>query len=95
MTPLGKITVIKSLLLPKLTHLFITLRTPSKQWITQLEKLFFQFIWNEKNDKVSRTLLIQKYTDGGLQMVHLESYIKHSNYHGSEEFYNPILQMIY
>lgn len=41
LTPLGKITVIKSLLLPKLTHLFITLPTPSKQWITQLEKLFF------------------------------------------------------
>lgn len=29
-----------------------------------------------KNDKISRALLIQKYTDGGLQMVHLDSYIK-------------------
>lgn len=73
MTPLGKPTVIK---LPKLTHLSITFPTPSKQWITKLEKLFFQFIWNGINDKISRTLLIQKYTDGGLQMVHLESYIK-------------------
>lgn len=39
-------------------------------------KTFFQFIWNGKNDKISRALLIQKYTDGGLQMVHLDSYIK-------------------
>lgn len=60
LTPLGKITVIKSILLPKLTHLFITLPTPSKEWLKQLEKTFFQFFWNGKNDKISRALSIQK-----------------------------------
>lgn len=76
LTTLGKITVIKSILLPKLTHLFITLPTPIKECLKQLEQTFFQFIWNGKNNKISRALLIQKYTDGGLQMVHLDSYIK-------------------
>lgn len=53
-----------------------TLPTPSKEWMTQLEKLgFFKFILNEKHEKVSRSLIMQKYNDGGLQMVHLESYI--------------------
>ena len=36
--PLGKITVIKSLLLPKLTHLFIALPRPSEQWIKNFKK---------------------------------------------------------
>lgn len=35
---LGKITVVKSLLLSKFTHLFISLPKPSSQWIQQFEK---------------------------------------------------------
>lgn len=35
---LRKITVVKSLLLSKFTHLFISLPKPSSQWIQQFEK---------------------------------------------------------
>lgn len=48
LTPLGKITVIQSILLPKMTHLFITLLSPSKEWLKQLEKLFSNSFGMEK-----------------------------------------------
>lgn len=51
LTPLGKITVIQSILLPKMTHLFITLLTPSKEWLKQLEKLFSNSFGMEKTIK--------------------------------------------
>jgi hypothetical protein len=37
-SPLGKIAVVKSMFLSKLTHLFISLPKPSAQWIKKLEK---------------------------------------------------------
>ena len=41
-----------------------------------LEQVFFKFIWNDKPDKISRSQAVQDYPDGGLKMVHLESYVK-------------------
>ena len=76
LTPFGKITIIKSLLLPKLAHLFISLPKPPEKWMKNLEQVFFKFIWNDKTDKISRSQAVQDYPDGGLKMVHLESYVK-------------------
>ena len=41
LTPLGKITVIKTLLLPILNNLFLSLPNPSEQIIKQINNLFF------------------------------------------------------
>ena len=76
LTPFGKITIIKSLLLPKLAHLFINLPKLPEKWMKNLEQVFFKFIWNDKTDKISRSQAVQDYPDGGLKMVHLESYVK-------------------
>ena len=46
MSLLGRITVIKSLLLSMFTQLFICLSNPSVQWINDINKLFFDCIWN-------------------------------------------------
>ena len=46
LSPLGKITVIKSLLIPTLTHLFISLPNPNATTIAQLNKIFFDFLWD-------------------------------------------------
>ena len=72
----GKITVVKSVLLPKLTHLFISLPNPSQIMIKELEKLFFNFIWNGKNDRICRKTLIQDFSNGGMRMICLSSFIK-------------------
>lgn len=42
LTPIGRITVVKSLLLPFLTHLFISIPNPDKQFMQNINKLFFE-----------------------------------------------------
>ena len=41
LTPIGKITVLKTLVLSKLNHIFISLPTPSEQKLKEIEKYFF------------------------------------------------------
>ena len=76
LTPIGRICVVKSLLLSKLIHLFTSLPNPSANCIKELEKLLFGFVWGNKNDKIKRTKLVQNYSKDGLNMVHLDSFIK-------------------
>ena len=76
LTPIGKISVVKTIMIPKLTHLFISLPNPSDKIIDELRKLFFNFIWNNKPDRVARTTFYHNYSQGGLKMIHLRSFIK-------------------
>ena len=57
LTPLGKITVIKTFLLSKLNHLFISLPNPLPSILDRINTIFFQFIWDKKPDKIKRTLI--------------------------------------
>ena len=75
-SPLGKITVVKSILLSKLTHLFSVLPKPSIQWMKKLEQLLFKFIWNKKPDKISRKTIQLDFENGGFRMTNLEIFIK-------------------
>ena len=76
LTTLGKITVVKTLLLPKFTHLFTSLPKPSHETIKKLESIFFNFIWNDKRDRVARKILCQDKAKGGCRMVKIDTYIK-------------------
>ena len=75
LTPIGKITVIKSLALSKLNHLFTSLPSPGKNILKQLETMFYNFIWSGKPDKVKRKTLSKHYFDGGLNMIDLSTFI--------------------
>ncbi|MEM6816943.1 MAG: reverse transcriptase domain-containing protein, partial [Bacteroidota bacterium] len=70
-TPFGKITVIKTLILSQIVHILISLPNPSPQLIKQLETLFYNFLWNGKPDKIKRSLGSKKLENGGLGMVDL------------------------
>ena len=72
---LGKITVVKTLLVPILTHLFIAIPKPDQSIIKKLEGLLFQYIWNGR-DRVSRVQMIQDSSNGGCNMIDLNSFIK-------------------
>ena len=74
-TPLGKITVIKSLLLSKLVHLFMALPNPSNNCIKKIEQMLYRFLWNNKPDRIKRRKMIQKYSSDGLQMTDLKSFL--------------------
>ena len=74
LTPLGKITVIKSILLPLFTHVFTSLPTPSSVFLKTLSDLFYDFIWEGKA-KIKRKIVVKTYKEGGLKMIDVYSYL--------------------
>ena len=58
LTLLGKVTVIKTLALPKLIHLLTSLPNLKQSLFNDLNKLFFNFIWDGKPEKIKRNTLI-------------------------------------
>ena len=76
LTPVGRINVVKALLLSKLVHFFMALPNPSVNCTKELEKMFFHFIWGGKIDKIKRSKLIQSYSLDGLKMIDVNSFIK-------------------
>ena len=76
LTTIGTITVVKSLALSMLVHLFMVLPSPSKEWINELENIFFRFIWDRGKDKVKRTVMYGAHEDGGLKLPHVLNCIK-------------------
>ena len=56
LTPIGKITVIKTLLLSQFNHLFSSVVTPT-QTLDKINKIFFKFLWDGKPDKIRRNTM--------------------------------------
>ena len=76
LTLLGRITIIKSLAVSKFVHLFISLPAPPNGLISELEKLFYKFLWNSGPDRIKRRIIIKNIACAGLRMVELRSFIK-------------------
>ena len=70
----GKICVIKTLALPKLSHLALVLPSLSDKQIKELEKIIYNFMWNGKPDKVSRLHAKAPENMGGLGMVDIKHF---------------------
>ena len=66
----GKICVIKTLLLPQLLYLFsvLCIKIP-KSFFKRLNSLLFKFIWNNGSDRVKRQLMCNDFSIGGLRMI--------------------------
>jgi hypothetical protein len=75
LTPFGKITVIKSMALSKITHLFSSLPDPDDNFIKELNHILFKFLWDGKMDKIKRSVVCQSYETGGLKMIEINSFI--------------------
>ena len=73
-TPIGRIVVIKTLVLSLFNHLFVSLPDPPKLYIKQIETLFFDFIWQGPS-KIRKDVLIKDITEGGLNMIDLNAFI--------------------
>ena len=72
--PLGKITVIKTFLLPILNYLFISIPNPAEQTIKELNNIFFYFLWNGPA-KIKQYVVIKQYCEGCLRMINLKAFI--------------------
>ena len=70
----GKVTIIKSLIIPKFVYVSSLLPTP-KEVIKQLNQLLFKFLWKGV-DKVTRLSAINEYENGGLKMIDFETMVK-------------------
>ena len=53
-TPIGRIAVLKSLILSKLIHLFLLLPNPPDYFLDTLQSWCYKFVWNKKPDKINR-----------------------------------------
>jgi hypothetical protein len=69
LTPLGKITVIKSLVFSKIIHLIINLPDPPEEFVAALEKEFYVFLWGGKQSRVKKSIVCKSYMDGGIKML--------------------------
>ena len=43
--------------------------------LNELNQLFFNFIWDGKTEKIKHITLIGDIQEGGLKMIHLQSFI--------------------
>ena len=72
LTPYGKIIVIKSLLISKITHVLLSLPSPSLELLSRLETIFKNFIWKNGTPKFRRDILETLPNVGGLKMTNLK-----------------------
>lgn len=75
-TPLGKIAIIKALLISKLNFLLLSLPSPSCGFIKDLNSLLFKFLWSSRPDKIKRELICKPIKEGGLGMINVSAYVK-------------------
>lgn len=71
----GRITVIKSLMLSKFTHLFLALPNPPGDFIRKLERILYKFLWNSGPDRIKRSVIIKNLDAGGLRMINIQHFI--------------------
>ena len=57
-TPLGRVAVLKSLILSKIVYLWILLPNPPDKLVDALQKTMYEFVRNRKQDRISRKIAI-------------------------------------
>ena len=74
LTPLGKVTVIKSLLLPIFNHIFISIPNPKDETLKAINDIFFEFLWTGPA-KIKQKVVVKQYCEGGLKMINLKAFV--------------------
>ena len=74
LSPYGKVTVIKSLFLSKITHLLLSLPSPKKTLFNEINTLFKNFLWNNKPPKFRKEIIEADIPDGGVRLHNLEKF---------------------
>lgn len=65
LTPLGRIAVLKSLILSKIVYLWTLLPNPPDEFLQALRVLCLKFVWNNKQDRISRKVARRGISQGG------------------------------
>ena len=64
----GKITILRTLILPQIQFLFSMIFIPELT-LKQLDKIFFEYLWDNKPAKIKRSTIISPVEQGGLAMI--------------------------
>ena len=83
----GKVSIIKSLLLPKLVYIFSILSPPS-EFISLIQTIIYKFLWKGP-DKIARRATINSSDYGGLNITDLETSIKSLRLAWISKIFNP------
>lgn len=75
LTPIGRIVVIKTLIVPKMNHLILTLPNPDHELIQKLDKALFNYLWGSDIHKIKKNTIIQDYNQGGLKMIDYKEFM--------------------
>ena len=73
LTLVGKITIIKTLLISKITHILLSLPRPSEEYFDKIEEIFSNFLWQNKPPKFNRSILENLSENGGLQFPNIRN----------------------
>ena len=75
LTPLGRVAILKSLILSKLTHLWLFLPNPPDAFFQTCQNLCYKFIWNNKPDKISRKVAHRNVKAGGIGIPDVKTFV--------------------
>ena len=65
-TPLGRVAILKSLILSKLVYLWILLPNPPDKQIKELQDMCYEFVWDKKRDRIKRKYAVHSIENGGI-----------------------------
>jgi hypothetical protein len=57
LTLFGKVTIIKSVIVPQLTYLLSVLPNPGQNYLKNIDSLIFNFLWDNKPPKIKREVM--------------------------------------
>ncbi len=72
LTLYGKATVVKTFIQSQLVYQLSVLPSPSKLFHKKVEKLIFKYLWNNKPDKIKRSVMYSKRENGGIGIPNIE-----------------------
>ena len=73
LTPVGKIIVIKTSVLPIFNNLLLYLPNPENAILKSINEIFYNFLWNKKVN-IKRSVVVKQYCEGGLKMINIEAF---------------------
>ena len=67
LTLIGRITLIESLALAKFIHLLLALPNAPDNLLKNIEKIFYNFLWNGGPDRIKRSIIVKNFKAGVLE----------------------------
>ena len=75
MTPIGRVSILKSLILSKLTYLWILLPNPPNNIISDIQNSIFDFVWGSKRNRISKKISTKSISEGGIGIPDIKNYM--------------------